>query len=589
MFGAMSVAVKQKPSAPAPHAYLRLVEPVIETPIHWWSRWGTALAKHAHVVIPLARVACAASIQLFSAGDSSPTEGPTRRLRRSESGLERELEQLKQREDALRRHMTGVTWFWDPSAHLRHGRDLIEVQQQIRQVQLEQEIVQLELKRIGCDPDSDQWRDIQQRIHHIENEIAAIPKQTVGAEKLWTTLMANTKGSSQPTEKTDSSKKNDASDKANFGDWEALASRGDTAIFVEVLDQRIKSMNAEVVTQIESGKAGSEIIQWFNDVIVGELRATDTAAQKLPKTALDQKLLHDARNRRVVLQSRIPMLLQMGRLDEAKAACQPAASDLKALIVGLKTKFEDKAIFELKGLEGIHLAPHLNPDHLAHILENVVQNAVEHPKPDQKPTLIFTYESGILFVTDDGKGMSAETLENLRAGKRVHDDQVVDVEDTRSFGHGFGVGQIFDYAKQLNMDVEYDSDLGVGTTVALTPAPDGFVPDPIHFVLTGSGDFGQLGKMVEVMSDLQRVVLMTQLWIIADAIGDEFLPQMQTAVANHTSWKPLQKRAQQILERYTRYMDIVLKGHPELKRLNIVKKCDEIRNILVHIMEASLR
>lgn len=583
--GAGALAMGRPMPAPAPAVpYIRLVEPgfVPEPPVNvpwkgpnivrWGGVWGVAMS------IP---------------GDSSPAYlRELHRLSKHENQLQRELDLLKKQHADLQRE-TGQKWYWGSDELLRIGKKLATLDLKINRIELVIEWLQLQQDKINNNneafgPDSSRKFDTQYRLEEIEQELAAMdingnPVDAKYRRRGGIKASASGDGVSLKTAETP---------KSDSKEWQEAAATGDVAKFVRAHDRRIQAIGAEVIRRIESRQSYLTISEWFETKVRPELAALNETSKQLSKTPLDGKLLHDARTRRTVLFIRVSPLLKQNRLSEAASVCNPPASSLEAQARRLKDAFGDRASFELKGLAGIHLAPHMDPDALAHILENLVTNAIEHPKHlGDKVHIVIEYNSGILFVSDGGAGMSEETLEGLREGKRIHNGVEVVQEDAESKGHGHGIGEVFKYAKLLAADLEFASEEGEGTTVSFTPLPGGFVPDAAEFILSERGNFDQLKMIVDQMSEANRLLLLSNLAKILFVFADEVLPELQQATdtdfrsANDSlpDLEPLRRRTHIVVERYTKYLNLVaahgLEGMPS------TLSCREVLRILTELLK----
>lgn len=533
----------------------------------WGGVWGVALS------IP---------------GDSSPAYmRELRRLTEHEDALQQELDGLKKQQEDVQRE-TGQRWYWGSDELFRLGRRLATLDLKIKRIELMIEWIQLQHEKVNSDfLDSSAKFDNKYRLEEIEQELAAMDINGNPIDAKY-----RRRGGIKASADSDAGgKKPTESKKTDPKEWQEAAAAGDVAGFVRASDRRVTDFNAEIVMRIKNRQSSVEISEWFETVVRPELAALNEASFQLSRTPLEAKQLHDARNRRTVLYLRVSPLLKQNRLEEVASICNPPASSLEVQARALKDKFGDLASFEFKGLAGIHLAPHMDPDALAHILENLVMNAVQHPKhAGDKVYIVFEYNSGILFVTDDGAGMNEEILEGLRQGKRIHDGVEIVNDDAENHGHGYGVGEAFRYARLLAADLDYASEEGDGTTVSFTPLPGGFVPDPAEFILSERGDFAQMKMLVEQMSDASRMILLHDLSKILYIFADEVLPELQRAtdpmLLKPTETPPdinaLRRRVRVVVDRYTQYLDVVASS--DLEGLPSTEQCRRVLRVLTELL-----
>lgn len=108
-------------------------------------------------------------------------------------------------------------------------------------------------------------------------------------------------------------------------------------------------------------------------------------------------------------------------------------------------------------------AKRIAAESLARIIDNLVRNAMEHPRDDVRMKVMIGISGNRLILNDNGSGMTAAVREGLLRKQRYHDGEPVSSEDHR----GFGWIKIQELAETLGIGIRIESTPGKGTTVFL--------------------------------------------------------------------------------------------------------------------------
>lgn len=202
-----------------------------------------------------------------------------------------------------------------------------------------------------------------------------------------------------------------------------------------------------------------------------------------PAWRLTRAVLHDI----IVPHAKKLKLLLMAAVrdqDEARALAKvaesidvfaPPSRSLRHMAHRAKALFADDIALKgvsvmAYGVDGVHLAAHLNTDLLAKIVQNLLKNGIDYidlGKNQYLVSLAFDKRSGYLVYQDNGLGMEPEFVRTL-AESRV---QVRGPRGRAARPDGTGIGWtvIKRNAAALGWTFHIDSEPGVGTTITFVP------------------------------------------------------------------------------------------------------------------------
>lgn len=343
--------------------------------------------------------------------------------------------------------------------------------------------------------------------------------------------------------------------------WIVLAKTYPVDPFLDAVKQRFAYFKSEVIRQLDAGKSGPEILEWYNTTVMSELRVLLEAIKRKMQEGEDAgRVLHNFRGRISNLYGLLPMFLEDGNLGEVRILCAPPGSSLKSVVTTLLTKYENVTRIETNGLAGVCFAPHVNLDLVMQVLENLLQNAVEHRKAEQPVAQVqFRFAGSVMAVVDKGQGMCEAQLARVNAGIRSHDGQLVVAETFETQGHGFGIQTVHQLAAELGLQVVYSSTEGDGTTAALISKEPGiFVPDPMTYVFTDEGSLSHLETMTKKLSTAQRLQLVQGLSKISVDVVDSFFSKYMELIQNRQDPSPAVDIAQRLLKRYAPYLEALV-------------------------------
>ncbi len=178
-----------------------------------------------------------------------------------------------------------------------------------------------------------------------------------------------------------------------------------------------------------------------------------------------------------LLESLSAQMRYITRSDEETVELRSEIENIREYYTIVKVRYKNKILFKINVKdEDLHLKV------LKLILQPIVENAIKHglvPKGGEGTVEVdVNRESDALYITvmDDGVGMSAEKLKELR-NKLIRTGKNDDSETSENKGHGIGLKNIADLIR-MNYGVEYgtiiDSYENVGTIVKLKlPILDG--------------------------------------------------------------------------------------------------------------------
>jgi two-component system phosphate regulon sensor histidine kinase PhoR len=170
-------------------------------------------------------------------------------------------------------------------------------------------------------------------------------------------------------------------------------------------------------------------------------------------------------------------LLVVSRIEAGKITFHPEPIEpgpfLERIVTGMG---EHASRIEVSAHEGLPGAMLVDPQRLAQILTNLLQNAVKFSSPETAVTLdVEAVEHGVAFtVTDHGPGIAADERE--RVFERFH--QTDSAATRRSEGAGLGLYITKQLVEAMGGRIELRSDLGVGSTFRVTLPATPVAPAP---------------------------------------------------------------------------------------------------------------
>ena len=137
---------------------------------------------------------------------------------------------------------------------------------------------------------------------------------------------------------------------------------------------------------------------------------------------------------------------------------------------------EHRSRIEIRTHEGLPGAMLVDPQRLAQILTNLLQNAVKFSPPETTVTLdVEAARNGMVFtVTDHGPGIAAD--ERQRVFERFH--QTDSAATRRSEGAGLGLYITKQLVEAMGGSIDLRSELGVGSTFRVTLPATPVAPAP---------------------------------------------------------------------------------------------------------------
>jgi signal transduction histidine kinase len=170
-------------------------------------------------------------------------------------------------------------------------------------------------------------------------------------------------------------------------------------------------------------------------------------------------------------------LLVVSRIEAGKITFHPEPIEpgpfLERIVTGMG---EHASRIEVSAHEGLPGAMLVDPQRLAQVLTNLLQNAVKFSPPETAVTLdVEAVEHGVAFtVADRGPGIAAD--EHERVFERFH--QTDSAATRRSEGAGLGLYITKQLVEAMGGRIELRSDLGVGSTFRVTLPATPVAPAP---------------------------------------------------------------------------------------------------------------
>lgn len=349
--------------------------------------------------------------------------------------------------------------------------------------------------------------------------------------------------------------------------------------FLDAVKLRFAFFKAEVIRQMDAGRSAPQILEWYNDVVMSELKVLlDAIKEKMNESEEAGRVLHNFRGRISNLYGLLPMFLEDGSLGEVRILCAPPGSSLSSVVTALVTKYEALAQIQTKGVAGVCFSPHVNLDIVMQILENLLQNAAEHRKPNQAVAQVeFRFAGSVLAVVDKGNGMCESQVERVNTGVRSHDGAPVVAETLETQGHGFGIQTVHKLAEEVGLKVVYASMEGDHTTAALIATKPGiFVPDPMTYIFTDEGNWDHLEAMTRGLATEQRIQLVQSLWKISVDVVDAFFSKYMELIESRQDPSPAVDIARRLLKRYAPYLDALVGDDPAVMGSEVTQTCIKI-------------
>lgn len=263
-----------------------------------------------------------------------------------------------------------------------------------------------------------------------------------------------------------------ATDAAVPIDWGKLLQEDPAAFFAQVCDQ-VKEYKHEAMRRLDRGDSPESIIEWIQSEINPKLGVWEELIThtQLPEGWFGIK--HDTGHKLADF-SLLSYYLSEGDFDSAKEFCRTDLRAMELLFAQLRLTFAGRVVVERgMGFQEIELRSDREAEALLSILENLLRNAGDHPRPGVMPTIKIERQGNRLIVRDTAAGMDEATVQKLRDGVRIHDGK--EIHEGR---HGFGWRSIRETCHKLRITWHIQSEPGEGTTVILT-IPDGlFVQNP---------------------------------------------------------------------------------------------------------------
>lgn len=358
--------------------------------------------------------------------------------------------------------------------------------------------------------------------------------------------------------------------------WSVLATSYSLFPFLDVVKQRFAYFKGEVIRRLNLGQTGPQILEWYNDRVMPELRVLIDAIQgKMQESQEAARVLHNFRNRISNLYGLLPMFLEEGSLAELRILCAPPGSSLESLVTALSAKFENGARIETRCLAGVCFSPAVSLDVVMQIFENFLQNAVEHRKVDQAVAQVTVqFAGGVLVFEDHGTGMSEAQVERVNAGVRTHNGEVIEAETRDTMGHGYGIQTVHKLAQEAGLRAVYSSVEGDLTKATLVPILTGIlVPDPMTYIFTKDGTWENLEVMVRGISTVQRLQLVQALSKISVDVVDAFFSRYMGLIETQQDPGPAVDIARRILAQYVPYLERLVGDDPVVRFAPVTEMC----------------
>lgn len=263
-------------------------------------------------------------------------------------------------------------------------------------------------------------------------------------------------------------------DAAQPVDWAALLT-ADPRVFFERAHGQVTIWKQEILRRLNRGESPSSILAWLNAVVFPEMAEISKVNQQLPPSlsAVRHDFGHSLHDFKFVL----PDLLETGdaeSIGDVRLLCDVSSNLIDRIMAQLMTIFAGRVVVVRGGgmpeLE-LKVAANVDTDSLIAVLENLIRNAGDHPKPGEIPTVSIGRKGNQLIVRDTAAGMDEATVHKIRDAVRIHDGQEVTSGD-----HGFGWQSIRENCDKLGIKWDIQSKLSEGTTVTLTLPDRFFVP-----------------------------------------------------------------------------------------------------------------
>ncbi len=170
-------------------------------------------------------------------------------------------------------------------------------------------------------------------------------------------------------------------------------------------------------------------------------------------------------------------LLVVSRIEAGKITFHPEPVEpgpfLERIVTGMG---EHRSRIEIRTHEGLPGAMLVDPQRLAQILTNLLQNAVKFSPPETTVTLdVEAARNGMVFtVADHGPGIAAD--ERQRVFERFH--QTDSAATRRSEGAGLGLYITKQLVEAMGGSIDLRSELGVGSTFRVTLPATPVAPAP---------------------------------------------------------------------------------------------------------------
>jgi two-component system sensor histidine kinase BaeS len=165
-------------------------------------------------------------------------------------------------------------------------------------------------------------------------------------------------------------------------------------------------------------------------------------------------------------------LLDLARLNQRTFSIEPVAIDLAGAAADVTSAYAERA--RERGIELTHrvdpagAGPVMaDPDRLAQVLSNLVENALECTPRDGSVTVLVS--AAEVRVTDTGPGIEPADLSHAFDRFHLHDRYARD----RRMGTGLGLALVQELTRRMDGSVAVESTIGQGSTftVRLRPAP----------------------------------------------------------------------------------------------------------------------
>jgi len=256
-----------------------------------------------------------------------------------------------------------------------------------------------------------------------------------------------------------------------------IVDRNDVELFYNALSQLLESVRSEILQQLDAGEDPAVVALWLEDKST-TFNAWATASMSIRYRQNDPNnfyLIHDLNHDLTTFTFTLPFDLARNDVASVRDTLNTNLSHSNGVLRMLHSKLKGRAIIHFNGHYTI--TNHAKAKRLATVFENLARNAAMHPTAGKSlSTINVTIQGDIITIQDDGAGMPSSTLNAIRSGQRVSEDERIEESDT-STTRGRGWASIRQNLTSLGITWTINSTPGHGTTVILT-LPDGLLVTP---------------------------------------------------------------------------------------------------------------